>query len=146
MTTAKNPFLDFDMTKAFSGFAMPGFNVEAVMNYHRKNVEALMQANKLVFEGLQVFARRQTEIAREAFETAPAWFQEVSATGHAAAPHEKLAKTAEIGKASFEKGLTAARELGELVAKSNTEAFNVITKRLTDGFEEIRDVAGRKAA
>ena len=59
---------------------------------------------------------------------------------------DELVKNAELAKARFEKGLATAKELGELVAKANTEAFNVLTKRVTESFEEIRDVAATKAA
>ena len=143
MMNGKQSFLDYDVTKAFAGFAIPGFNVEAMMASQRKNVEALTQANQLAIEGAQALARRQVEIAREALEEATALFKELSQPG---APQEKLAKNTEIAKTAFEKGLATAKELTELVTKANTEAFNVLTKRMTDSFEEIRDVAATKAA
>lgn len=143
MINGKQSFLDYDMTKAFAGFSIPGFNVEAVMASQRKNVEAFSQANQLAIEGVQAFARRQVEIARETLEEASALFREFSQPG---APQEKLAKNTELAKVSFEKSLATAKELTELVAKANTEAFNVLTKRVTESFEEIRDVAAVKAA
>jgi phasin family protein len=143
MINGKQSFLDYDMTKAFAGFSIPGFNVEAVMASQRKNVEALSQANQLAIEGVQALARRQVEIARETLEEASALFRELSQPG---APQEKLAKNTELARVSFEKGLATAKELTELVAKANTEAFNVLTKRVTESFEEIRDVAAVKAA
>jgi phasin family protein len=143
MINGKQSFLDYDMTKAFAGFSIPGFNVEAVMASQRKNVEAISQANQLAIEGVQALARRQVEIARETLEEASALFRELSQPG---APQEKLAKNTELAKVSFEKGLATAKELTELVAKANTEAFNVLTKRFTESFEEIRDVAAVKAA
>jgi len=143
MINGKQSFLDYDVTKAFAGFAIPGLNVEALMASQRKNVEALTQANQLAIEGVQALARRQVEIAREALEEAPALFRDLS---QPTAPQERLAKSAEIAKTSFEKGLATARELTELVTKANTEAFNVITKRVTESFEEMREVASAKAA
>ena len=143
MMNGKQSFLDYDVTKAFSGFAIPGFNVEAMMASQRKNVEALTQANQLALEGAQALARRQVEIARQAVEEATSLFKELSQPG---APQDKLAKNTEIAKTAFEKGLATAKELTELVTKANTEAFNVLTKRMTDSFEEMRDVAATKAA
>ncbi len=142
MINGKQSFLDYDMTKAFSGFAIPGFNVEAIMSAQRKNVEALTQANQLALEGVQALARRQVEIAREALEEATSLFKELSQPG---APQEKIAKNAEIAKLNFEKGLATAKELTELVTKANTEAFNVLTKRMTEGFEEMKDVTTKVA-
>lgn len=143
MLNGKQSFLDYDVTKAFGGFTVPGFNVEAMMASQRKNVEALTQANQLAIEGAQAFARRQVEIAREAVEDASTMFREFSQPG---APQEKLAKNTELAKSSFEKGLATAKELTELVTKANTEAFNVLTKRVTESFQEMRDVAATKAA
>ena len=143
MINGKQSFLDYDMTKAFAGFAIPGFNVEAMMASQRKNVEAFTQANQLAMEGAQALARRQVEIARDALEEASALFRELSQPG---APQEKLVKNTELAKTSFEKGLATAKELTELVTKANTEAFNVLTKRVTESFEEMRDVAQTKAA
>ncbi|HKT20030.1 MAG TPA: TIGR01841 family phasin [Stellaceae bacterium] len=143
MINSKQSFLDYDMSKAFAGFAMPSFNVEAMMASQRKNVEALTQANQLAIEGAQALARRQVEIAREALEEARSLFREFSQPG---APQERLAKNTEIAKATFEKGLATAKELTELVTKANAEAFDVLTKRVAESFEEIREVASTKAA
>lgn len=143
MINGKQSFLDYDMTKVFSAFSFPGFSVEAVMAAQRKNVEAFTQANQLAIEGVQAFAKRQVELAREAFEGAPAFFKEISAP---TPPQERMAKNAEIAKATFEKNLATAKELGELVTKANTEAFAVITKRMTESFEEMKDVAAKAAA
>jgi phasin family protein len=143
MINGKQTFFDYDVTKAFAGFAIPGLNVEALLSAQRKNVEALTQANQLAIEGVQALARRQVEIAREAFDEAPALLREFSQPG---VPQERLAKNAELAKATFEKSLATAKELTELVTKANTEAFNVLTKRFTESFEELRDATTAKAA
>ena len=142
MINGKQSFLDYDVTKAFSAFSFPGFSVEAVMAAQRKNVEAFTQANQLAIEGIQALARRQVKLVREAFEGDPAFFKKLR---QPIAPQERLAKNAEFAKATFEKNLATAKELGELVAKSNTEAFEVLTKRFTESFEELKDVAAKAA-
>jgi phasin family protein len=142
MINGKQSFLDYDVSKAFAAFTFPGFNVEAVMAAQRKNVEAFTQANQLAIEGVQALARRQVELAREAFEGAPAFFKELS---QPTPPQERIAKNAAIAKATFEKNLATAKELGELVTKANAEAFEVIAKRVTESFEELRDVAAKAA-
>lgn len=142
MINGKQSFLDYDVTKAFSAFTLPGFNVEALMAAQRKNVEAFTQANQLAIEGVQALARRQVEIAREAFDGAPALLKELS---QPAAPQERIAKNAALAKATFEKNLATVRELGELVSKANAEAFEVLTKRFTESFDELREVAAKAA-
>ena len=47
-------------------------------------------------------------------------------------------------KHAIEKGLSNAKELTELVTKANTEAFNVINKRVTESLDEVRDFAKKR--
>jgi phasin family protein len=139
----KHPLFDMDFGKAFAGLAFPGFDVESLAAAQRKNLEAFTQANQLAVEGAQAVARRQVELARQAMDEASAvmreWTQPV-------APEEQVAKNVELAKHAFEKGVANARELTELVTKANADAFDVIHKRIAEGFEEIRDYTRQHAA
>ena len=143
MVDGKNPFLDFDVTKVMSEFRVPTLDVDAVVASQRKNIEALTQANQLAVEGVQAVARRQVEIARQAVEEFSAMIRDFAVP---VSPEDRLAKQAEFSKQALEKGLTNARELTEMVAKANNEAFNVINKRLSEGLDEVRDYATKKRA
>ena len=132
-----------EVGKACAGFTFPGLDVESLVAAQRKNIEAFTQANQLAVEGAQAVARRQVEIARQAVDEASALMKEWTQPG---APEERIAKNAEIAKQAFEKGIANARELAELVTKANTEAFNVINKRVAEGFEELREYAKHKTA
>ena len=139
----RQTFLDTDFSKAFAGFTLPGFDVEAVLASQRKNIEALTQANQLAVEGAQAVARRQAEIAREAIDEASAALRDIV---QPTAPEERIAKHAELLRQTFERGLANTRELTLMLAKANTEAFDVVAKRVAAGFEEIRDEAKKRAA
>ncbi|MDE2230025.1 MAG: TIGR01841 family phasin [Alphaproteobacteria bacterium] len=137
----RQTFLDTDFSKAFAGFTLPGFDVEAALASQRKNIEALTQANQLAVEGVQAVARRHAEIAREAIDEASAVLRDIV---QPTAPEERIAKSAELLKQSFERGLANTRELTLMLAKANTEAFDVVAKRVAQGFEEIRDEAKKR--
>jgi len=138
---SRQTFLDTDFSKAFAGFTLPGFDVEAALASQRKNIEALTQANQLAVEGVQAVARRQVEIAREAIDEASAVLRDIV---QPTAPEERLAKQAELLKQTFERSLANTRELALMLAKANTEAFDVVAKRVAQGFEEIRDEAKKR--
>ncbi|HYL48133.1 MAG TPA: TIGR01841 family phasin [Stellaceae bacterium] len=138
---SRQTFLDTDFSKAFAGFTLPGFDVEAVLACQRKNIEALTQANQLAVEGVQAVARRQAEIAREAIDEASTVLREIV---QPTAPEERIAKQAELLKQTFERGLANTRELTLMLAKANTEAFDVVAKRVAQGFEEVRDEAKKR--
>lgn len=143
MNNGKPTFFDMDVGKAFAGFTLPGFDVESLVAAQRRNLEALTQANQLAIEGIQAVARRQVEIARQAVTEASSAMRDWTQPG---AAQDRLAKNAEFAKLAFEKGVANARELGELVAKANAEAFGVLNKRVTEGFDEVREYAKQQVA
>jgi phasin family protein len=140
--TTKNAL--FDVTKIMGDFRVPGIDLEAAVASQRKNIEALTQANQLAVEGVQALMRRQVEITRQAMEDFSAMFRDfVQPNG---SPEDRFAKQAEYSKHAIEKGLSNAKELTELVTKANTEAFNVINKRVTESLDEVRDFAKKRVA
>jgi phasin family protein len=133
----------FDVTKVMADFRMPTVDVDAVVASQRKTIEAFTQANQLAVEGAQAVARRQVEIARQTVEEFTSFVREITQPG---SPEDKLAKQADAMKAALEKGFSNARELAELATKANTEAFNVLNKRVAEGLDEVRDYAKKRAA
>ena len=133
----------FDVSK-FADFRFPGVDAGALVETQRKNFEALTQANQLAVQGAQAVLRRQLEIGREAMDDFSAILRDFAQTS--GSPEDRLAKQAEVSKQAVEKNIARARELAELVTKANTEAFNVIGKRVTESFDEMRDYATKRAA
>jgi len=134
MSNGKSGFPDMDVGKMFAGMNFPGFDVQSLMATQRKNMEAFAHVNQLAVASIQAFAKRQVEITTEAFEQASTAVRELTQPG---APEEKLAKNAELAKHAFEKSLAATRELADLVAKANADAFEVLNKRVTESFGEL---------
>ena len=50
----------------------------------------------------------------------------------------RVAKQAELAKVGYEKVLANLRELSEMMVKSNSEAFGVINKRVTEALDEVK--------
>jgi phasin family protein len=145
-----NPFFDVDVSKfadvskLISEFKLPGVDVESVLASQQKNIQALTAANQLALEGFQAVVRRQSEIVRQTMEQTSSMMSELMAAG---SPEDKVAKQADLVKLAFEKALSNARELAELVAKSNSEAADVINKRVSESLEEVKIlIAQNKAA
>jgi phasin family protein len=155
MAAPKNPFMDFDITKlfdpnrltdfqkAFFEFKLPSPDIEGVVAVQRRNVEAIVAANQLAIEGYQAVARRQAEIIRQSMEETSSIVTELLAAG---TPEDKVAKQAALVKSSFEKASSNLKELSELVAKSNTEAAEVLSKRVKESIEELQAVLSKATA
>ncbi|HYD67876.1 phasin family protein [Azospirillum sp.] len=130
-----NPFLEFDLSKALGEFKAPGIDIESILTAQRRNIEAVTAANQLAWEGLQAVLRRQNEILRQSVEEAGSMVSDVMGAG---SPEDKAAKQAELAKAAFEKALANVRELAEMIAKSNSEAADVLSKRVSESLDEVK--------
>jgi phasin family protein len=136
---------DFDPTKMVDEFAkmmkqynIPNVDMDALVASRKKDLEALTQANRVAFEGLQAVAKRQAEILQETMNEAA---KIVDALAKAGSPQDVAAKQAEIAKEGFEKALANMRELAEMVAKANQEATDTINARISASLDEIKEMA-----
>ncbi len=129
-------FPDFDISKFLGDFKVPGIDIDSVVSSQRKNIEALTQANRVAYEGFQAVVKRQAEILRQTMDEVSRAARDIAEPGTA---QDKAAKQADMAKDAFERALSNARELAEMIAKSNTEAFDLLNKRFTQTLEELRD-------
>jgi phasin family protein len=131
-----------DFGKMFSNGKLPSFDVEGAMAAQRKNVEAFTQANQAAIEGVQAIAKRQAEIVREAVETYTNLAKEVAQLG----AEERFAKQAQVAKEIFEQAIANVGELKEIAEKSQAEVTSVISKRVSDNFDEVKAAFQPKTA
>ena len=123
----------FDFAKLMSQFRLPGVDFTAFVDRERKNIEALVKANRIAFEGWQRLVRRQAEMLQETM-------QKVVAD---ASQEDAKKKRADLAKEGFEKALANMRELAEITTQSQKEAFDVVRRRIEENVEGIRNL-GRK--
>lgn len=129
-------FFDLDVSKYLGDFKVPGVDMDTLVSSQRKNIEALTQANKLAYDGLQAVVKRQVEILRQTVDEIAQVTKDIAEPG---TPQDKAAKQAEVAKEAFERSLSNMRELAEMVAKANSEAFDLLNKRFTQNLDEFRD-------
>lgn len=131
----------FDLTKLLSSTKLPGVDVQALLAAQSKNIEALAEANKLAMEGMQAIAKRQLEILTQTMAEASRAASGMTATGD---PRDKLVQQTQLAKTAFEQAMTNMRELADMVQKSNREAADIISKRVSAGLEEVKELAGKR--
>jgi len=125
-------------TNVLKGYKLPTIDVEAVAAGQRKNVEALTEANRAAFEGMQAVRKRQAEILQETMGEAA---KAVDALASAGSPPDLVAKQAELAKEAFEKGLRNMRELAEMVTKAQRGAMDTVTARISQSLDELKQMA-----
>lgn len=129
--------------KLFGNGKMPTFDVDAMIAAQRKNIEAITAANQVAFEGVQSIAKRQIEIARKATEELSQVAKEMTAAG---TPEDKMARHAALAKDAFETAVANLRELTGIAQKANTQAVDLISKRVVENLEEVKSALAPKAA
>ena len=115
----------------------PMMDAEAIMQSQRRNIEVLTQANQICYEGVQAVAQRQAEIMRKSFEDCSRVVQEMAKPGDV---EDRLSRQADAAKDAYEASVANMRELAELSVKSNSEAAELLNKRVTEAFDELRGI------
>lgn len=144
---AKNTPFDIDITKMMADFKLPLVDMQQWITISRKNIEAVSAANQLAVEGIQAVIKRQAEIVQESIKEANSLVSEITAAG---TPEDKILRQVELVKSAYETAISNTKELAEIAAKSNEEAIEVISGRVSDSLDEIKAVTkkatGKKAA
>jgi phasin family protein len=136
MDISKFDLRNFDFSKMLSELKVPGIDIERFMGTQRKNIEAVVSANKVAVEGMQAIAKRQAEMLAEAMEVVSTATQQLA--GVVTNPQEMTSKQAELTREALEKALANMRELAEMVGKSNSEAFQVMNTRFSESLQDLK--------
>jgi phasin family protein len=127
---------DFDFSKLFADMKVPAMpDMEAVLAAHKRNLEALSEANRVALEGAQAVARRHMEIMQSTMTGLTDTLKGMSMTDK---PADRAAKQAELLKQAYENAVSNTRELGDLIQKSNTEAMQKLNHRFSEAMTEMK--------
>lgn len=140
MATPPNPFADF--TKMMEQFRLPGVDMSAVIEARRKDIEALTEANKLAYEGIQAVVQKQQEIFAQTMQQLQAAAQQYATAGN---PAEALAKHGEFVQQQLHQALENMRALAETAQKAQAEALAVISKRAEQNVKEASELLQPKS-
>lgn len=132
--TPTNMFMD--MFKSFGGdLNLPGPQVNDVLDYHRRNIQALQDAAHSASAGGQALMSKQREALEEALADITEMVQNASQSG--ADPSQIMTSQTEFAKKSFETTVKNATEMTGIVRDSGTEAFEVLKTRVEESISEI---------
>jgi phasin family protein len=135
-------FKDFDISKLFAEMKAPGMpDMEAVLAAHKRNLEALSEANRVALEGAQAVARRHMEIMQATMSGLSTTLKDISVTD---TPSERATKQTDLLKQAYESAVMNTRELGDLIQKSNTEAMSKLNHRFSEAMTEMKALFAKK--
>ena len=124
------PWLD-DIKKLTEKFQLPGVDVAALVDWQRKDMETLVEANRQAYEGVRALIERRNEILQE---TLAQW----QAAVKDATSSEAIAKQAEAGKQGVQQVIANIRELAEMEAQSRNNAWKVVQDRMQENLANLQ--------
>ncbi len=135
-----SPFLgaDFskliDPSKIMAEFKVPGFDMSALMEMQRKNIEMLTAVNQTIFENLRSFAQRQAELIRQGLEET---MNHMSTVMSSPTAQDNIVRHAEVSKTVAEKYIAHVHDAAETFAKCNNHAMEAVRNRMSVGINEL---------
>lgn len=132
-TGGKNPFMDMfqDFGKSLS---IPGPDLNDIMEYHRKNLQALQAATQVSSNSAQALMSKQREALEQTLADISDAVQNASSGGDAS---EMMSAPMDIAKKAFETTLQNTSEMVEIVRQGNQDTFEVIKDRVMESVEEM---------
>ena len=119
-----------DLGKLMQDFKLPGVDVGALVDWQRKDLEALAEANRQAYEGFQALVQRRNEMLQEAFA---GWQQRLQG----AAGQDGLAQLTEGAQLGVKQAIDNFRELAETEARTRSDAWKVVQDRLEENLQNL---------
>lgn len=133
MANNSNPF--GDVTKMIEQFKLPGVDMSAIVEARRKDIEALVEANKAAYESMQALAKRQTEMLTQAMQgLQEAVKGAAGGVGGLADPTQQ----AELARKACQKTLGDMKEMADMARKSQSDVMANITQRATQNMLDVK--------
>lgn len=135
---AKKPESDsfVDMFTRFGEqLRVPDVDFEAIIDHHRRNLEALEKSARTATSGASAVMAKQREALQETLREITEMAHGYRSPGNA---QELMSKQADFARKSFETAVRHTAEMAELMKKSGEETIDVLRNRIREGMEEIR--------
>lgn len=135
MSTTKNTSGANSATDFFTSMFKTNMDMDKMIEAQRKNVEALVEAQRVAFEGYKSAMERQVALLKEAVS------EYSNMTGDmfsGKTPEANASKQAEVAQNAFRNAFENSREIAEITTKTNQDAFAVLQKRFTEGVDEMK--------
>lgn len=136
----QNNFTDM-FAKLGRDLNLPKVDLEALMDHHRKNLQALEKSAKAAASGAGDLMAKQREMLAANLREITDLAQGLRSPG---SPQDMVAKQAELAKRSFETALKNAGDMAEVFKKSGTDAFKILQDRMQESMDEIRKSFDKK--
>jgi len=120
-----------DLKKLIEKFQLPSVDIDALIDWQRRDMEALTEANRQASEGLKALVERRNEILRESLAEWQAAVKDATSA-------EAITKRAEAAKQGVQKAIANFRELSEMEAQSRNNAWKIVQERMQENMATLQ--------
>jgi phasin family protein len=120
-----------DIKKLIEKFQLPNVDIDALIDWQRKDMEALTEMNRQASEGLKALVERRNEILRESLAEWQAAIKEATST-------EAMSKRADAAKQGMQKAMANFRELSDMEAQTRNNAWKVVQDRMQENLANLQ--------
>lgn len=129
-------FVDM-FSKLGQDLKMPSLDVQAMLDHHRKNLEALERSARATAAGASSVIEAQRAQLQHTLQEIGEMAENLRSGG--GSPTEIVSKQMDFARRSFETAVKNASDIGEILRKSGTETVEILRQRIREAVEEIRD-------
>lgn len=130
------PSMD-DLAQLMAQFKMPGVDVNALVEWQRKDLEALAEANREAYEGYKSLIERRNEILQEALLGWQGSMQSMM-------DPNALSKQSDAAREGIQKAIDNFRELAEMEAETRRRAWKAVQERLQANMDHLQELMSPK--
>jgi len=124
-----------DMFQDFGkSLSIPGPDMNDMMDFHRKNLQALQAAAQVSSGSAQSLMAKQREALEKTLAEISDGVQNMTAGADAS---EMMANPMELAKKTFDTTLQTTTEMAEIVRQGNMDTFEVIKDRVMESVAEL---------
>lgn len=143
-----NPFDPAEMMKLFDPmqvmnqlqrnmerYTVGGFQLADLMQNQRKNLEALMEANRILFTSTQQLLQRQNELLNQAGQEAAA---AASALAAGSDLKELPQRQVQMLTEHYSRSVTTLQEATDMIIRAQQQAMQVLDQRWQEHIQELQ--------
>lgn len=116
-------------------YTASGFQLPELMQSQRKNLEALMEANRILFTSTQQLLQRQNELLNQAGQEAAA---AAGAMTSGAGAKDLPQRQAELLTEHYNRSVASLQEATDMIIKAQQEAMKVMDQRWQEHMQELQ--------
>ncbi|CAN7745664.1 phasin family protein [Paraburkholderia hospita] len=123
-----------DFTRLIGQFKLPGFDLAAMLERRRKDIEAFAAINATTLAGLQSLSQKQADM----LGTTMSGLQSLVTTKPDTSVRKPLANTGELVQRALHRVLSNAQEVSSTVYTTQSDSYAIVSKRVAENVEDLK--------